>query len=203
MGFHKKKRKYCWTQKDYDHETKKAQFGNLTYENAWPQKKRKKKKRVGKSIQKRKELTFESRLWSSLWRLMGHAHKSLPVGMVCHQMNTPSLAHPQALPLQTIIRTYRWAILLYPKLESETIPICHQNPPSTLGKKKTLCFDCKKQKHTDMNYKQTHMEGLLICGLKTWGQGSLPQAGLGGPTWPEVLSPSWLPAITHEVSVIP
>jgi len=71
---------------------------------------------------------------------MGHAHKSLPVGMVCHQMNTPSLAHPQALPLHTIIRTYRWAIFLYPKLESETIPICHQNPPSTLGKKNTLLW---------------------------------------------------------------
>lgn len=100
-------------------------------------KQRKKKKRVGKSIQRRrKELTFESHLWSSLWRLLDHAHKSLPVGMVCHQMNTPSLAHPQALPLHTIIRTHRWAILLYPKLESETIPICHQKPSINTGKKK-------------------------------------------------------------------
>lgn len=134
-GFHKKKRKYCWTQKDYDHETNKAQFGNLPYENAWPQKKKIGKRKRGWENQF-KELTFESRLWSSLWRLMGHAHKSLPVGMVCHQMNTPSLAHPQALPLHTIITTYRWAILLYPKLESETIPICHQKPSINTGKKK-------------------------------------------------------------------
>lgn len=59
------------------------------------------KKTVGEENQKREEKTetFESRLCSSLWRLLDRVHKFPPVGMVCPLKYTPSPGHPQALPL--------------------------------------------------------------------------------------------------------
>ncbi len=77
------------------------------------------KKTVGERNQKREEKTetFESRLCSSLWRLLDRVHKFPPVDMVCPLKYTPSPGHPQALPLwnqnQCTRRTFLFLFFLY------------------------------------------------------------------------------------------
>lgn len=84
-----------------------------------------------KSKREEKTETFESRLCSSLWRLLDRVHKFPPVGVVCPLKYTPSPGHPQALPLwnqnQCTRRSF-FILIFFVLYFNFTVMYCIQSP---------------------------------------------------------------------------